>query len=69
LTEEEVKEKTNDILDQFNKEGERTMRLLAATVLKENLDLQFWNSTYEEYRKIVDPMIVNLRNKLFWAKG
>jgi len=38
LTKEEVQEKTSDILEQFSKEGERAMRLLAATVLKEKLD-------------------------------
>ena len=69
LTEVEVNEKVNDILEQINKEGERAMRLLAATVLKDKLNLQFWSSTYEEYRKIVDPMIISLKDKLFWAKG
>jgi hypothetical protein len=69
LTEQEVTQKVREIVEQFDKEGERKMRKMAITALKNNLNVQFWDTTYQEYRKEADAMIDTLKDKLFWAKG
>ena len=43
--------------------------MLALTVIKEKLGLEFWGNTYEEYKREADELVASLKEKLLWARG
>lgn len=67
--EDEKKDKISHIEEEFNREGQRNMCMLAATVMNEHFGLEFWSSAYTSYRAQVNELITVLSTQLLWARG